>query len=81
MHRHWQRQVNYHVVYVSADTHAIPMVLPRKYSEGNGAFNGTVSINTNDLSNGRHKVITRCDLHVGMRAGSPRLSSASSCSA
>jgi hypothetical protein len=56
--------VNYHVVYVDADTHAIPMVIPRKYVENTGEFDGTVSIDTTVLSNGRHKVITRCDLHV-----------------
>lgn len=53
--------LTYHVVYADADTHAIPMVLPHKYQEGNGGFNGTVSIDTSQLSNGRHKILTRCD--------------------
>jgi hypothetical protein len=56
--------VTYHAAYVDANTHAIPMVLPHTYAEGTGAFNGIVSIDTTALSNGRHKLITRCDLTV-----------------
>jgi hypothetical protein len=41
------------------------MVLPHVYADGNGAFNGTVTIDTTALSNGRHKLLTRCDAAVG----------------
>lgn len=55
----------YHALYVDANTHAIPMVLPRKYSEGTGAFNGTTNIDTTALSNGLHKLLLRCDARIG----------------
>lgn len=53
--------VTYHVAYVDADTHAIPMVLPRVYSEGSGTFSGTTTIDTTQLPNGRHKLLLRAD--------------------
>ena len=54
----------YHVAYVDANTHAIPMILPHKYSEGSGAFNATTTIDTTALSNGLHKLLLRCDAKV-----------------
>jgi hypothetical protein len=56
--------LNYSVTYANADTHAIPMVLPFKFNERSGAFDGTVSIDTTQLPNGRAKILTRCDSHV-----------------
>jgi hypothetical protein len=42
------------------------MVLPFKFNERSpsGSFNGTVSIDTTQLPNGRAKILTRCDSHV-----------------
>lgn len=57
--------ITYHVAYVDANTHAIPMVLPHLYSEGSGAFSGTTVIDTTQLSNGVHKLLLRADASVG----------------
>ena len=56
--------LSYSVTYANADTHAIPMVIPFKFNERNGPFDGTVSIDTTQLPNGRVKLLTRCDSHV-----------------
>lgn len=56
--------LSYHSVEVDSDTHAIPMVRPHIVLQGSGGFNGTVSVDTTAFSNGRHKLLLRCDDHV-----------------
>ena len=58
------KPATYHVAYVDANTHAIPMILPHKYSEGSGGFSGSTTIDTTSLANGAHKLLLRCDAKV-----------------
>lgn len=47
--------------YIDANTHAEPMVFPHTYAPSGGHF----TVNTTALSNGVHKLQTRCDLAAG----------------
>lgn len=63
------KAITYHALYVDANTHAVPMVLPHVYSAGNGAFNGTTLIDTTQLTNGVHKLLLRADAKTSSPAG------------